>query len=378
MSDPEADKTQETIGLPVVVADATGAIIYQPNIDVPDHNSQPDKQFETKTRAIALEHLAKTASIICHATYLVERLAAGRGIAKRVADEARQKRHYDVCELFAFTMPGITTTPTPDGLADALGIQRGQNHVQTLIKVTHDLLRRLSSKSYPHVREAAEIANFLQRGNWPWAPAVLKAFTSNNPNLKLNDFITGLNVWDRLEEWEDDGPRPPGSHDEITPKQAQDFLSEVLGPDAEHRAEQFEYTGEVTGAFQPRQPNAQNHIVLAEAGTGLGKTLGYLAPAYLWAEKNNAPVWVSTYTKNLQRQLEQESHRIIPDPSQRRRKVVIRKGRENYVCLLNMQDAFCPHDCSQSQHRTDGGAGGALGAIFARWRYGWRAIFRRG
>ena len=63
-------------------------------------------------------------------------------------------------------------------------------------------------------------------------------------------------------------------------------------------------------------------------------------PSWLWARKNNAPVWVSTYTKNLQRQIDQETQRIIADPAERRDRIVIRKGRENYVCLLNLQEAF--------------------------------------
>ena len=49
------------------------------------------------------------------------------------------------------------------------------------------------------------------------------------------------------------------------------------------------------------------HLVLAEAGTGTGKTLGYLAPASLWAEKNQGAVWISTYTRHLQRQIESRS-----------------------------------------------------------------------
>ena len=48
-------------------------------------------------------------------------------------------------------------------------------------------------------------------------------------------------------------------------------------------------------------------MMLAEAGTGVGKTLGYLAPASLWAEANGPAVWVSTYTRALQRQIERES-----------------------------------------------------------------------
>jgi Rad3-related DNA helicase len=79
-------------------------------------------------------------------------------------------------------------------------------------------------------------------------------------------------------------------------------------------------------------------MMLAEAGTGVGKTLGYLAPASLWAEANGPSVWVSTYTRALQRQIERESHSIYPDPKERARKAVVRKGRENYLCLLNFQE----------------------------------------
>ena len=60
--------------------------------------------------------------------------------------------------------------------------------------------------------------------------------------------------------------------------------------------------------------------------------LGYIAPASLWAEKNHGPVWISTFTRNLQRQLDSELNRLYPDPGEKRRKVVVRKGRENYLC----------------------------------------------
>ncbi|MFH7234284.1 hypothetical protein ACHWFQ_27835, partial [Klebsiella pneumoniae] len=58
-----------------------------------------------------------------------------------------------------------------------------------------------------------------------------------------------------------------------------------------------------------------------------------------WAEANGPAVWVSTYTRALQRQIERESHALFPDPKVRARKAVVRKGRENYLCLLNFQDA---------------------------------------
>ena len=80
--------------------------------------------------------------------------------------------------------------------------------------------------------------------------------------------------------------------------------------------------------------------MLVEAGTGTGKTLGYLAPASVWAEKNKGAVWISTFTRHLQRQIDGELERLIPDPTERRRRIVVRKGRENYLCLLNLEDAI--------------------------------------
>ena len=91
--------------------------------------------------------------------------------------------------------------------------------------------------------------------------------------------------------------------------------------------------------FGRARMRASPSVVLAEAGTGLGKTAGYLAPATLWAERNDGTVWISTYTKNLQRQIAQELARVYPDEAERAEKVTVRKGRENYVCLLNFEEA---------------------------------------
>ena len=108
---------------------------------------------------------------------------------------------------------------------------------------------------------------------------------------------------------------------------------------AEARPTQSDYASAAAQAFAPREREDQPNVVLVEAGTGVGKTLGYVAPASLWAEKNGAPVWIATYTRNLQRQIDNELDRLHRDSAEKRRKVVIRKGRENYLCLLNFQEA---------------------------------------
>ncbi|MFL6733310.1 MAG: ATP-dependent DNA helicase, partial [Sphingomicrobium sp.] len=82
------------------------------------------------------------------------------------------------------------------------------------------------------------------------------------------------------------------------------------------------------------------NVLLAEAGTGIGKTLAYIAPSSLWAEAAGGTVWISTFTKALQRQLDAEGPRLFANPEERARRIVVRKGRENYLCLLNLEDAL--------------------------------------
>ncbi|HXZ68392.1 MAG TPA: ATP-dependent DNA helicase, partial [Alphaproteobacteria bacterium] len=93
------------------------------------------------------------------------------------------------------------------------------------------------------------------------------------------------------------------------------------------------------GIFAIREREGEPHLLLAEAGTGIGKTLGYLAPSALWARRNDGTVWISTYTKNLQRQIAQTLARVTHREDGAPLKTIVRKGRENYVCLLNVQEA---------------------------------------
>ena len=307
-----------------------------------------------------LERLTKAPHLVCHASFLVDRLAFAANAPKAVTRAAKEQKHFDVAELFTFVCPARIATPTPVGFARSLALDPADTDIETLRLVADELLARLGNRHYPAPREAAEIATYLARANWPWAKAVMAALLKANPKLDVGTFATGLNVWDRIEEWEDDGVRPPGRHEGISPDEATRFLDEILGNFSEHRAQQKHYTATATYAFEPRQKKGENNILLAEAGTGLGKTLGYLAPSWLWARKNNAPVWISTYTKNLQRQLDQETARLVNDPEERRTRIVIRKGRENYLCLLNMQEVFGRLGSSSPR-------GALLGALIARW-----------
>ncbi|MBW8270017.1 ATP-dependent DNA helicase [Caldovatus aquaticus] len=246
---------------------------------------------------------------------------------------------YDLLELFAFCLPARAAAPTPRGLAIALGMDPPRNDeaaAALLPEMAAALLRRLAAgRERPLNRDAAALAaRMREAANWPWAEAVLAALGRPRANPSFDAF----RVWRRLPEWQDTAPPMPAASHPVTPAEARARLAAILGEAAEQRPQQADYASAAAAAFAPREQRGAPHVVLAEAGTGTGKTLGYVAPASLWAEKNGAPVWIATYTRNLQRQIEQELARLYPDPEERRRLVVVRKGRENYLCLLNMEE----------------------------------------
>jgi len=254
----------------------------------------------------------------------------------------RPGRCLDLLELFAFVLPARYATPTPRGLCLALDLDPPiglQAEAAALPDIAAVLLRRLAAgRQLALNRDAGGLAARMGRGGWGWAPFVMSGL--DEPNAAPSS--EALKVWKRLPEWEDTAPLPPPSAHPVPEAEARSRLAAMLGPDAEQRPGQSDYAGAAAAAFSPRQARGDPHLVLAEAGTGTGKTLGYIAPASLWTEKNRGAVWISTFTRHLQRQIDAELARLHPDPAQRRRRVVVRKGRENYLCLLNLEEALRP------------------------------------
>src|SRR5690606_29215395 len=191
----------------------------------------------------------------------------------------------------------------------------------------------------------------LARLRWPWAQVL-------GPHLARPERAEKW-LFSKLPEWDEAPERPQPAQVAVEPGEVEARLERLTGADAERREGQREYAREAGRVFAPRDRRGVPHMLLAQAGTGIGKTLGYLAPASAWTEKSQGTVWVSTYTKNLQRQLRRESARAWPETRlDGSRPVVVRKGRENYLCLLNLEDAL------------QGGLGGRaaiLAQLVARW-----------
>ncbi len=270
----------------------------------------------------------------------------------------------DLLELFAFTRPARFCVPTPNGLAAALSLPGPGGDVSaqgmSLQRAGTTLLAQLASPDYRDGAETRMAARRLRALGWAWGDLVCAALgdTGDDGDGKAGEADV-FAVWHRLAEWEDEAPTPPPGDAPLEAAAIHTRLSALLGEGAEERPSQRDYTSFVASAFAARETKGQPNAVLAEAGTGVGKTLGYIAPASLWAEQNEDSVWLSTYTKNLQRQIDQELTRAYPDPVEKARKVVIRKGRENYLCLLNFEEAL-------GRAHLDPRRGITLGLI-ARW-----------
>ncbi|AZS20989.1 MULTISPECIES: ATP-dependent DNA helicase [unclassified Caulobacter] len=271
--------------------------------------------------------------LVAHAAMTARRL--------NLSPPPRSPRLFDVLELHAFVRPAAFCAPSAVGLATALGLREphgAAEQAQTLREAADALLRELALTPVPSREETLAIAETLAKAGWSWGAAVIGALRSVPVGNQFRG--SGLDVWARLVEWEDQAPPGEAGSRPIDPERAGERLAELLQRSGleEVREAQATFAKEAAFAFQPREREGEPRMMLAEAGTGVGKTLGYLAPASLWAEANGPSVWISTYTRALQRQIERESRSIYPDPKERARKAVVRKGRENYLCLLNFQE----------------------------------------
>jgi len=255
-------------------------------------------------------------------------------------------RGFDLLELFAFVRPAQFALPTPRGLAVSVGLDEPHGleaEAASLAEIADVLLADLAT-GHDADPDLLATARAMARGGWLWGPSVLKSLGDEPEAFAQHRSTAALEPWRRLAEWSEHAPEPPAGSQPVEPGEARTRLAQLLassrtGADAEARPQQADYASAVSQAFLPRAAEDTPRLVLAEAGTGVGKTLGYLAPATLWAEKNGGAVWVSTFTRNLQHQIDRELDRLYGDADEKARRVVLRKGRENYLCLLNFEEA---------------------------------------
>ena len=241
----------------------------------------------------------------------------------------------DLLELFAFLYPARFAVPTPAGIAAAIGLAAPKTEddiAAFLPQATEAMLAGIDDPAWPEREGAWHGMQALARQRWPWAPLVQPRLTVPDANERW--------LFARLPEWEEVPPRAAPRQVRINPNDVTARLDRLTGDGAERRPGQQDYARATAAIFEPRDRKDAPQMLVAEAGTGIGKTLGYLAPAKQWIDQSAGNVCISTFTKALQRQLSRETERLYPNAATHREKVVVRKGRENYLCLLNLEDAL--------------------------------------
>ncbi len=104
--------------------------------------------------------------------------------------------------------------------------------------------------------------------------------------------------------------------------------------DFEYRPQQEEMAAAVAESF------LTGHPLVAEAGTGVGKSLAYLVPAAKFALETGRKGVISTHTINLQEQLVRKDILIVRKILGEELPAVLLKGRQNYLCPGRLRKAW--------------------------------------
>lgn len=108
----------------------------------------------------------------------------------------------------------------------------------------------------------------------------------------------------------------------------------AASPDFEFRPQQQELAAAAAEAFEQGVP------LVAEAGTGVGKSLAYLLPAARFALETGRKGVISTHTINLQEQLVRKDIPIVRKLLGEELPAVLLKGRQNYLCPARLRRAL--------------------------------------
>jgi len=252
----------------------------------------------------------------------------------------------DTFQLASILMPEVTSYSL-GALTDALGIEVKSHHRALADALaTKDLFLALVDRGLElDLAVLQEINRVAARSYWPLKgffrdlerERARTAFTGTvreqlRAKGSLDSAALGL-VLDRRQQVEP--LRPTATKNALDEEELAAMLSPggLLAenfPGYEHRPQQVEMLRVVTQAFN------EGFQILAEAGTGTGKSMAYLLPAIHFSVDNGRPVVVSTNTINLQDQLFNKDipdlQRILPIDF----RAALLKGRSNYLCLRRL------------------------------------------
>ncbi len=255
-------------------------------------------------------------------------------------------KSYDTWEIASVLLPRADRLNLAS-LAALLGVEQPTAHraladAETARDVFLELLRRFEAMPRSLL---VELHGFATTAGWAAASLIGEALERTSAAAAAGALSEdeAAEIVARLRQ-----PLPATPVEVLTPRKDR---VEVLASDVASVFAVAGRRGELFPDYEVREGQLQMAAAVAthlahggqlavEAGTGTGKSLGYLVPAVLHARRNQDRVVVSTHTINLQEQLAQHDVPLAAqlveaatgEPADELRWAVL-KGRSNYLCL---------------------------------------------
>ncbi|RZJ32771.1 MAG: ATP-dependent DNA helicase, partial [Brevundimonas sp.] len=219
-----------------------------------------DEEGARKIGRGAAEGIFTTGPVmVAHASLTARRLG--------ISPPPRSSDLLDVLELFAFVRPAKFCAPSPTGLALAMGQSepKGAEAQALALRVAATgLLKELADPAYPQREDAFTLNETLSRAGWSWSWRVAGAL-QHQPLRARAHRGSGLDVWSRLAEWEDEAPRGEAGSAPVDSESARIRLEKLLQASGldETRPTQSDYAAEAAYAFSPRNEEGRPRVLLA-------------------------------------------------------------------------------------------------------------------
>ncbi|MDQ6418192.1 ATP-dependent DNA helicase DinG [Paenibacillus sp. LHD-117] len=261
-------------------------------------------------------------------------------------------RRLDTIELLRILYPSITTYQL-GAVAEQFGITHDHHHRadSDALATAHifiEAVKKLRSLPLLAVQRLVALIDGSKDLHW---------FLNNNQTFMEQNTVFESNEYDyyrqfalRAREWNEEQPARQDKEEEAIPADMT-FAAylDMVRSKFQERFQDYEEREPQTKMFHHvfEALTADRHLLI-EAGTGTGKSLGYLIPALYYGVQSGSKIVVSTHTINLQEQLRNRDlpllGEVLPFPV----KASIFKGRGNYLCLrkfegkVNVQDLLSP------------------------------------
>ncbi|WP_341278126.1 ATP-dependent DNA helicase DinG [Paenibacillus sp. FSL H8-0537] len=262
-------------------------------------------------------------------------------------------RRLDTIELLRILFPSITSYQL-GAVSEQFGITHEHHH-----RADSDAMATavIFAKSVQKLRSLPlltlqRLSSLVDNGSdLSWFITVTLKQVEQNIVMGVPDYDFFNQFALKAREWTEE--KPARSEEGASPLQEMSFeqyLDEIKQrfieqfPNYEEREAQTTMFREVFDSL-----DSKRHLLI-EAGTGTGKSLGYLIPALYYGIRQDEKIVVSTHTINLQEQLRHRDVPLLKQILPIEFRASIFKGRGNYLCLrkfeskINTRDMMSPVD----------------------------------